>query len=589
MRRSFSALSALSCSLLFAGSLSAQAAEYWTFGDGCAGTSGVPVLGAAPESLPQIDGSLTIQFSNLPPSSSSTGLFGILGFSRTDWAGITLPANMGPFGMPGCTWYVAMRRSTFIPYTGTTAQWTLSIRDDISLLGLRFYNQGLVLDPAANDLGAVMTKAGAGEIGLKPAEAKITAFDMAPSDHFGSAVALSKQVALIGSIWDDDVGSASGAAYIYERDNDEWVFRQKLLPDSSGEAFGTSVAIRGDRAIVGAYATDGFDAGAAWIYEKIGGTWERVYKITRPAGVSIYAQFGAAVDIENNMAVVGAPSAASGAGEMHVYYKGASGWGWIHSVTGVNLGDNLGSDVAVIEHWNQMGSGITDYVIAAGAPGEGVGGAVHVLEKSFMTSGWFRDTLVADDAQAGDNLGSCISMDGFWDLYLLAGASGDDDNGAESGSAYLFRNDLRAGGWVQHHKLLPDDGAASDGFGGDVSVAGDAGQWKALVGARWDDDMGNNSGSAYLFKVDSGTPGWTQLDKFMAYDGQSNDGCGGSVALDEHYWQAALLGASGEDPSGMTGAGSVYPFTEGSLSPAQSVKTPDPDGSDERRPPRRKP
>jgi hypothetical protein len=567
--------------LLIAGSLTAQSGQYWTFGDGCAGTAGTPILEAAPESLPQIDGSMTIRFTNLPSSTASTGVFGILGFSTTDWAGIPLPVDLTPFGMPGCKWYVAMRRSTFIPYTGTTAQWTLDIRDDVSLVGMRFYNQGLVLDPGVNYLNAVMTNVGGGEIGLKPAESKITAFDKTPSDHFGCAVALSKQVALIGSRWDDDNGTASGAAYIYERDNDEWVFKQKLTPSLVGDAFGTSVAIRSDRLIVGAYASSGAHGGAAWIYEYDGEDWVEAFKITRPSGVDVWDRFGQSVDIDKDMAVVGAPGAASGAGEMHLYSRGPSGWAWLRKFTGLNPGDGLGTDVAVVEHWTSLGGGSDNYMIAAGAPGEGTGGAVHVVSRNPMTSSWYRDVLVADDAQASDDLGTCISMDGFWDTYLLAGAPGDDDNGSSAGAAYLFNFDTGLGEWVQLHKLLPDDGAADDWFGNDVSVVGDGGQWKALIGSPKDDDVGNDSGSAYLFKKSSSAPGWRQRDKFWAYDGQNDDSCGSAVALDEHYWRAALVGASNEDPGGLSGAGSVYPFTEGTLSEAKSVKLSDPEGSDE--------
>ena len=84
MRRSLPAFAVLSCGLLLAGSLIAQAPRYSTFGSGCPGTAGVPVLEAAPEILPAIDDSFIIQFSNLPTGSASPGLFGLLGFSTTN-------------------------------------------------------------------------------------------------------------------------------------------------------------------------------------------------------------------------------------------------------------------------------------------------------------------------------------------------------------------------------------------------------------------------------------------------------------------------------------------------------------------------
>ena len=51
----------------------------------------------------------------------------------------------------------------------------------------------------------------------------------------------------------------------------------------------------------------------------------------------------------------------------------------------------------------------------------------------------------------------------------------------------------------QLFKLLPDDGAADDWFGWSVAISPDGIGTTAIVGALWDDDNGTNSGSAYLF------------------------------------------------------------------------------------------
>ncbi len=51
--------------------------------------------------------------------------------------------------------------------------------------------------------------------------------------------------------------------------------------------------------------------------------------------------------------------------------------------------------------------------------------------------------------------------------------------------------------WAEEQKLLASDAAASDGFGYSVSVTGDT----AVVGASGDDDSGSNSGSAYVFAL----------------------------------------------------------------------------------------
>ena len=75
------------------------------------------------------------------------------------------------------------------------------------------------------------------------------------------------------------------------------------------------------------------------------------------------------------------------------------------------------------------------------------------------------------------------------------GAYGNDDAGSSSGSTYIFKRDGTS--WNQQAKLLASDGAASDYFGWSVSVSGE----DVIVGARYDDDSGSMSGSAYIFRV----------------------------------------------------------------------------------------
>ena len=88
--------------------------------------------------------------------------------------------------------------------------------------------------------------------------------------------------------------------------------------------------------------------------------------------------------------------------------------------------------------------------------------------------------LVAGDGATGDRFGSSVSINS--DTAVIA-AEMDDDNGENSGSAYVFvRNE--EGTWSQLTKLLPDDGTADDRFGSDVSVSDDT----MVVSASGDDD-----------------------------------------------------------------------------------------------------
>ncbi len=106
--------------------------------------------------------------------------------------------------------------------------------------------------------------------------------------------------------------------------------------------------------------------------------------------------------------------------------------------------------------------------------------------------------LLPSDGAADDTFGSSVSISG--DTAII-GAVLDNDNGTESGSAYMF---TRSGDiWSQQAKLLPTDGAASDYFGDCVSINGDT----AVIGAPGGFGSGVQPGAAYLFTVPLPCPG----------------------------------------------------------------------------------
>ncbi len=128
------------------------------------------------------------------------------------------------------------------------------------------------------------------------------------------------------------------------------------------------------------------------------------------------------------------------------------------------------------------------------------------------------------------------------------GADFDDDAGENSGSAYVFRYD--GSGWVQEAKLTASDAAANDYFGWSVIISGDT----AVVGAPWDDDAGTSSGSAYVFRYD-GTE-WVEEAKLTASDAAALDVFGYGVAISG---DTAVVGAFGDDDA-FTDSGSAYVY-----------------------------
>jgi len=120
--------------------------------------------------------------------------------------------------------------------------------------------------------------------------------------------------------------------------------------------------------------------------------------------------------------------------------------------------------------------------------------------------------ITASDGAGNDRFGISVSVLGD---YAIVGSYVDDDKGENSGSAYIFK--LTGTTWAEEDKLLASDGTASDFFGYSVSISGDY----AVVGSRQNDDNGSNSGSAYIFKR-SGIS-WTEEAKLLPIDGAAND------------------------------------------------------------------
>ncbi len=249
--------------------------------------------------------------------------------------------------------------------------------------------------------------------------------------------------------------------------------------------------------------------------------------------------FGCAVSLSRDTALVGARLDNDTSGSAYVFIRSATGWtqqAKLFASDGASA-DQFGDPVSL--------SGDTALVGVHGDDDNGTAaGSAYVFVRS-GTSWTQQAKLQASDGAAGDLFGCAVavSVDA-----ALVGALGDDDNGSFSGSAYVF---VRSGtSWMQRTKLLASDGAPDDEFGRVVSLSGDT----ALVGADEHDSDAFNSGAAYVF-VRAGTD-WTQLVKLTASDAASDDMFAHAVGVSG---DTALVGAWFDDDAGDT-SGSAYVF-----------------------------
>ena len=374
-------------------------------------------------------------------------------------------------------------------------------------------------------------------------EQKLLASDGRAWDEFGRSVSISGDYAIIGA-WAADI---DGAAYVFEQVAGTWIERQKLLPsDADGgffDQFGYSVSISGDYAIVGAWFDDdnGMDSGSAYIFERVAGTWVEQQKLLASDGQADDA-FGAEVVISGNYAIVGAiydDDNGSSSGSAYVFERMAGTWVERQKLLASDgqAGDLFGAEVSI--------SGDDAIVGALQDDDNGsASGSAYIFERVAGT--WTQQQkLLASDGQAGDLFGAEVSISGD---DAIIGAQRDDDNGINSGSAYIFER--VAGTWTQQQKLLASDGQEGDYFGASALISGD----DVIVGTIYDDDNGTDSGSAYVFERVAGT--WVERPKFLASDGQAGDIFGFAVSISGDNF---IVGALGDDDKG-TNAGAAYAY-----------------------------
>ena len=179
---------------------------------------------------------------------------------------------------------------------------------------------------------------------------------------------------------------------------------------------------------------------------------------------------------------------------------------------------------------------------------DGSGGSkVEAVYAFDVASGNQLARLVAGDNQGsgpaglGDFFGAGVAIDGN---LVLVGSPFDDDMGFDSGSVYLF--DLNTGS--QLRKYVANDGAIADQFGSRVALQGTT----AVIAAPFDDDNGTSAGSVYVLDLTTGQ----QTFKLLASDGTTNQLFGADLDVDGGL---AIIGAPYDDAAGVN-AGAAYVF-----------------------------
>ncbi len=413
----------------------------------------------------------------------------------------------------------------------------------------------------------------------------------ANNDLFAHSVAIHQDTIVVGAPADKLPGGVplDGSTFIFERDQDgidNWGLAKRLVGNTNvASSFGAGVDIINDTIAVGAGRDPGgvtnsgtIGAGAVYVYSRdFGGAnnWGLVKQVLMN-DITPDSQFGcvshgAGVFVSNCVALtsdrllVGAPAKDTIIGEnggaVYVFERDLGGddnWAQRQKIiprATRNTGDRFGYAVSVSSERVAVGAfGDDERGFDAGAVFVFARDEIVFVRDETLPPNWsFEKKIIPLDAQPGDFFGRSVSLHND---TLAVGAYRNNDNGANSGSAYVYQRDVN-GDWAQIQQILASDGAAGDFFGQSVSLQNDI----LVVGAFFDSDNGVKSGSAYVYNRDlGGRDNWGEVKKVIASDGAANDLFGISASV---FGNTIVIGANAGYEGLTPGVAYVYERNEG--------------------------
>ena len=312
--------------------------------------------------------------------------------------------------------------------------WSLAIGEERAAVGAIGEAQG----PGGGNArpGQVLLYASRG--GAWKQQAQFESNEAENQDGFGGAIAVHGSRLLIGAHRKEFEGSMTGAAYLYECNQNGCVEEAKLLPDDLAplDFFGSAVALGEDRALVGAPSADetGEGSGTVYVFERAGAGWQQSamllpHEATVPSS-GFQGRFGQDVALDDRYAVVSSSN------------------------------DDVG--------------------------GLATAGAAYVFER--VSDGTWRQTarLVAPEPGRGDYFGRRVDISGD---YIIVGADLADKG---RGAAYIYHRQS-GGTWKLQSRLQPEEAGRSHFFGKDVAIDGGF----AVVGMPGED---KEKGAAYVYE-----------------------------------------------------------------------------------------
>jgi len=274
-------------------------------------------------------------------------------------------------------------------------------------------------DGATNDSGAIYVFDNQDGSELR----KLFATDGDTNDFFGFSLYIDQDLVLVGSLLDDDNGSDSGSAYIFNYLTGEEILKLTPSDGQAGDNFGSNVSLYNDIAVIGAYQDDdnGPDSGSVYLFNA--NTGEEITKIT-PSDGAAGDNFGFPVDIDENYIAASAYSA-SNPGSVYIFDHDGNEIRKITSkrpIINGSFGSSLSIDNGLIAIGEQNG---------VNQVGDNTG-AAYIFD---IATGQEITKITSSDGNNADLFGNPVSL---YNNQVIIGAVADDDNGSNAGAVYIY-------------------------------------------------------------------------------------------------------------------------------------------------------
>lgn len=323
--------------------------------------------------------------------------------------------------------------------------------------------------------------------------------DPAPEafSQFGIALAMSADTLVVGAPF-HDVGALGnqGKVYVYTRQAGAWLLQQELsaLDGGDQQLFGWSLALEGDRLAIGAL-WDGqiaHAAGAAYVFDRVQGVWSQTAKLVAP-DQTILCNFGASLALSGDRVLIGAPDAntiVADAGAVYVFELEAGVWTqkakfWPSDTT---KNDEFGSAVVL--------AGDAAFV---SAPSDDFANKLDigsVYRYALESHAWVaKAKYFASDNFREDYFGTRLALSG---TRLLIGAPGKDSGFTSNvGEAYLFEQG--ASEWSEVAKFKDTGNSSYDELGRGLAISAQS----MFVGSPQRDTAAENGGSVLAWEFEA--------------------------------------------------------------------------------------